>query len=363
MNNNYENVDPDLRIGSACWFMNISAILEYNNVLPLSLVYTNFDFLYNKESFTKFNLDKEPQEYVSGDDELIITQKVNSVYTEDFGKYNQMTIGNLNQFDIEITKRVMSDDLHYLKEEFLDKNMLLQISFDHYYAIEDYRKVFPQMMHFHTNFHKALLVDIDFANDEAYIIDKFYRYKGKISIATLMKCMNSEHLGSKEYYICKNINYEKIDNNDKVIQLFKDNIKITLEKEIMINGRMYKKNIEAIKAFKDDIREILMDLYSTKEKYAPQFFTQIVKPIILQKLSFHNLMTYLNKNILENQMDEILEYTNISKKKWLSIDSMCDKCFLSGKLIYEYETKFAKVVSDIYENDSKVYEALGKILK
>jgi len=207
--------------------------------------------------------------------------------------------------------------------------------------------------------HKVLLADIDFEKNKAYIIDKFHSYKGEIDLSILEKCMNSQYLEDDYCFILSNLNLENKSIDEGVEDYFIKNINETMNDNIELNGLQYKKNISALRSVKEDISEILINLYSQKKKYAPQFFTEIITPIILQKISFNNLVSYYRKYFKGISIENLLELTANSEELWKRADILCDKCFLAGKLIYEYEEKFKKLFFSIYENDCRVYEIMN----
>jgi hypothetical protein len=183
--------------------MNISGIYEGMGVLFLSLGYTNMDFLYNKEIFTEFINPKPSKEYISKDNDLVIAEDINSKYMNCTHKYVDSFSNTIYKPVTETIKFDGDIDLQELKANYLDKGLPVMYSFDHYYIYEDYIKLTSNILHFHTNGHMAILSDLDFENETAEIVDKFYKFKGYVQLENLKKSIHSEYLNAQKFLVLK----------------------------------------------------------------------------------------------------------------------------------------------------------------
>ncbi|WP_113671829.1 hypothetical protein [Vallitalea guaymasensis] len=355
---NKDEINRKNKIGFNCFCMNISAIYEYYDKLFLALAYINCDFLYNKELFLKFNNPKEPVEYISPDNDLIIVRPIDSVYKTDEIKFIKERTDSI--CPIEIKKICSSEDvdLEKINENFLSQGIPVIFTCDHYYMYTEYKKITKDIIKFHTPSHMLVLIDIDFDNNTAFIVDKFYSFMGTVKLDLLIASIKSQYIEDGAFIFLDDSN--KKGNDITFNEAFNKNIE-NLYKDTYINdeGHKYYKNIKALKMFREDFHYIITSLEETKGKYAPQFFSKLVATTILQRLSFKNFIKTYKDRFTE--VDKLINYLEESYKLWNRIDVYNDKTYLSNKTLTQNESKYIALLDKLVDVDNLLYEELQKI--
>lgn len=355
-----DNIDRNLKVGPSCIHMNFSGMYEGKKTLYLALAFTSLDFLYDKHSFTEFINPKPAKDYISAENELIIVKDVNSKYIMDLEKYLEKFSRSIYDPFRSVVEVDNGTPLEELKDNYLDKGFPVMYVCDHYYTYEDYKKQ-TNLTHFHTPGHMAILCDIDFEKNTAYVIDKFYSFKGSMSLDNLKKSISSEHLTMKKFWIM-NFNFkENLNEKEEFLKYFKINIQETLKDKVIIGNTEYYKNYKAVKAFVNDFREIVENLYDQKGKYAPQFLSKLISNVILQRRGYCNLLKYFIKMYDDNRYKKIYEYAEESKRLWNQIDIYNDKFFLAGKSIVEVMSKYEKLLETLLDVEGKLYQSYKEL--
>lgn len=356
-----DKIDPKLNIGCGCGYMNFSGVYESKNALYLSLGFTNLDFIYNRQAFTQFISPKKAEEYISKDNELIISSDIDSKYIQDSNEYlknNCMKIYDPFGSIIEIDNSI---SLTELKNKYIDKGNPIIYTCDHYYAYNDYKKQINNFLKFHSQDHMAILCDINFEKGVVYVLDKFYEFKGEIDLLNFNKTIQSSYLNEKRFFIMNMDNILAGDEEKEFYRYLKENFENTLDKSILINGVNYHKNIYALEEFIKNFESIVVELYDKKGKYAPQFLSKLLSQTILQKISFSKLLKYyLNMNNRSIYV-ELDKHIDESKRLWENIDVLNDKCYLKGKSILDDIEVYKGVIQSIMKVDSSIYKLMGKI--
>lgn len=352
-------IDRTLKIGCSCYYMNISAFYEYANKLFLSLAYLNCDFIYNTKLFLTFDNPQEPEKYISPNNELIISGTIDSVYLEDIFQYIDDTSNKIYPASINKLCNNKDVDLNKIQDMFLSKDIPIIFSCDHYYMYSEYKEVTNNIVHFHTGYHMAILLDIDFNSKTAFIVDKFYSFIGTVKLSSFINSIESEYIVNGFFGTLNN--YSELFNNEITFyDVFMKNMNNLNEyKYVTADGNTYYKNIRALEKFREDFKSIITSLQDAKGKYAPQFLSKLIAPTILQRISFNNFMKYY-QNMFKNS-EELLRITDESSKLWTKIDMYNDKTYLSNKTLKDNEQKYLTLLDKLISIDTLMYDKLNRI--
>lgn len=363
MNNKYDFIQADYKIGYNCTFMAFSAIFESKNLLSYALAYTNSDFLYNYHSFITCENTANAELLISKTNQLIIEKNPRWIFHK---SYNKNIFNLVNKYDlfepffIEFDKDSIIG-VEQIKKEYIDKGLPIIFKCDHYYLYNEYKKKTKDILHYHSSGHSAVLLDIDINNNSCIVSDKFFSFFGEVKLSSLLSSMKSNYICNPGFGYIDIKKLEKISEEERIYKYLKENIINTLIDEISIDGIKYYKNIKGLKMFVDDFDDITKSLTESKGIYAPQFTVNLVQPIILQRRSFSNLLKYINKNSKNIRLERIQSICDEVSKLWFRIDMLCDKCFLSGNSLTDYKERILKVLKQIYEYESVIHETLSKI--
>ncbi len=354
-----DKINRTLKVGSGCYYMNFSTFYEYTNKLFLSLAYTNCDFIYNKKLFLTFENPKESSEYISNENELIIAGTIDSLYIKDVHRFLKDTSDIIYRVSTTTICSNKDVDLKEIQSVFLSRNIPVMFTCDHYYMYSDYIKVTNDILHFHTNGHKAILFNIDFDNGTALIVDKFYSFIGTVKLSSLIDSIKSDYIQNGTFEILDNYNKLYSDNNT-FSDVFLRNIKnLNNDRYITSDGSTYYKNIKALKMFREDFESIIVSLQDTKGKYAPQFLTKLIAPTLLQRLSFNNVIKFYENFFI--QPNELLRLIGESSKLWRRIDTYNDKTYLTNKTLKGNIQKYLDLLDNLISIDTLLYQELNKI--
>lgn len=352
------NLNNNFRIGPSCFYMNISAIYESINMLQLAFSYTNCDFIYNKNSFLKFINPKSPKEYISPDNDLILSSRIDSQYYEDTLEYIDYFCSSIYKFKLKSIASTQEINLNNIKNIYLKNGIPVLFPCDHYYLYEDYKQKLPNFLHFHYNRHMALLVDIDFDNNTAFIIDKFYSFVGNVKLTNFMKAIDAKNLELSDLFILENYNELPWKKDEfEVSKILQQNLQLLSQPQyISKSGTVYHKNIIATEMFIDDFDYIINILEESKGKFAPQFLSKLLSYTILQKISFKYLIKYYNSDL--PNLDSIIKLTEESATLWQRINLLNDKTYISGMTLSINKKKYLNLLNNLLEIDKLLMEKL-----
>lgn len=359
---NISKINPKLKVGSDCFLMSISALLEYKEMLSLALTYTSYDFIYNPDYYTSFINPKPAHEYVSKENELLMPGELDSVYHRDYGflvdnKFENSNIVSMNKID----EREMQD-IKLLKELYLDKPTPIQFTCDHYYMYEDYKKKTTDMAQYHTPGHTAVLVDYNEETETCYVIDKFFSFVGEVKLDNFINAIRSEYLEKKYRGNLVQINkLTDISEKERAAFMLKSSTSNIYEEYITINNIKYQMNVNALGHFIENFEMHLNELVNQKGKYAPQFTTKLTRPVRLNKIGYRNILMYLKDILLMEELFEIEPIISEATTLWIRIDQLCDKCYLTGSTIIEYKDRLLSVFREIHEKEKVIFDILHKI--
>lgn len=358
MKKKFETVRPTLKVGSNCGLMNVSGILEMNQHLSYALSYSDFDFLYHPEYYLTYINPKRPEEYVSPTNELIITSSIDLLFHKDYSHYTAMVGQSYDLIHVEnVYEGEKRPDLD-TEMKYIQNEIPLIYSADHYYLADCYREQFPTMLHYHSGSHGAVLADIDLEQQQCTIMDKFFGVLLDVPIEKYIESKMSEYLNYNYFSV---VHYKEMDlpERERIRVLLKKNIQQTLQEKVEIQGREYYKNVVGLKMLIEDLPHFLGTLSELKGKYAPQFMTNTFTPIILQKMGFKNLMSYVSEEVTELQ--EILDPLQRVSDLWNRVDALCDMCFLKGQQVLDYMSRYHDTFCEIYEWESRIFMKLAEV--
>lgn len=355
------NIDRNLKVGSNCYHMNVSAIYELYKSLYLSFAYTNFDFIYNKDTFLEFENPKPPSNYISKENDLLITKEIGSVYMKDYYFYMEKFTKSIYEVRTDIINPNGDIDFRYLKDRYLCNGTPIFFPCDIYYMYFDYKKIAKKVLHFHTGNHMAILMDIDFQKEQAFIIDKFYSFMGIVKLDNFINSLYSDYIKKRQLRILTSLKPSKEDEETAFQNYFKKSLILSQNSKTNINNVVYYKNVKALEMFNSDFEEIISNLNLNKGKYSPQFLTKLISNIILQKMSFCNLLGYYNKKYPKYGYDKILQLAMESSKMWRTIDLLNDKTYLSKKTLLINKEKYKTLLNNLIIIEKEFFSLLNEL--
>lgn len=80
-----------------------------------------------------------------------------------------------------------------------------------------------------------------------------------------------------------------------------------------IRDKEYKKNFNAIEGLAKCFQNVAESLYSQKGKYAPQFLSKLMTPIILQRGSFSKFIEYGSSTYPEMELQSLVDVARQSR--------------------------------------------------
>ena len=355
------NIDRNLRVGSNCYHMNVSTIYELYNSLYLSFAYTNFDFIYNKDTFLTFENPRPTIDYISKENDLVITKDIGSIYMKDYYFYMEYFTKSIYEVKTDIVNSSNNIDFKDLKDKYLCNKIPIFFPCDIYYMYSDYKKISKNMLEFHTGNHMAILVDIDFEKEQVFIIDKFYSFVGYVKLDNFIKSFYSDYIKRRELRILTSFSPSKQDEETQFQNYFKKSLALSCKSEVIVNDVIYYKNIKALEMFNSDFEEIIFNLNLTKGKYSPQFLTKLISNILLQKMSFCNLLGYYNKKYPKYEYNKILQLANKSSKLWRTIDLLNDKTYMTKKTLLINKEKYKVILNNLLITEKELFYLLNEL--
>ncbi|MGB7606343.1 MAG: hypothetical protein WBL93_12805 [Lutisporaceae bacterium] len=359
--NNADIIIPDLKVGANCFLMNISGVFEYKGMLSMALLYTNLDFLYNPDYYTVFINPRPPEDYISKDNELLIPGSLDSLYHRDYMKYIYQNTKSPDAFSINKINPGILNDYNELKNLIITKNSPVIFKGDHFYLHDDYIKKTGDIMHYHSGFHSATIVDLNNDNKTCLIIDKFFSFVGEVSLESYKNAVNSNYITKPDCSIIEVNRFQHMDEVERTRFLLKENIESSLEEYSIINDIKYYKNVKALEMFIGNYERHLIEVMEQKGKYAPQFTTKILKPVRLNKLGFSNLIIYIKDVLNIKILHEIEPLCKEITSLWTRADQLCDKCYLTGKTVIEYKDRLLDTYYIILEKEKVLFDKLEKL--
>ncbi|MDF2519404.1 MAG: hypothetical protein K0R84_32 [Clostridia bacterium] len=354
-------LDPKLKIGSNCFFMNISAILEYKNMLSMSLSYINFDFIYNPDHFTEFVNPKPTEEYISKENELLVVGSIDSLFRNDHVEYISKGMKDYNLFSLHTIDPELLLDLGRLDQLYLKQKEPIVYSNDHYYVYNDYTKTTSDMAHYHSQGHAATMVKVDFSKKTCCVIDKFFSFIGEIPISSYFDAVTSDFLTQRTGHYVQIERMKNMTEDERLRILLKNNINNSMQKTVTINGTKYYKNLDALALLLQNFERHLHELSEQKGKYAPQFTTKLFSPVRLNKVGFGNLMPYIKRMVNTKETRVLEPLCKEVASLWVRIDVLCDKCYLTNSTILEYKDRLLDTYKEIYEKEKVIFDQLSAL--
>lgn len=354
---NLERLNPKLKIGNDCVLMSVSGVLEVMGRLSYALTYSDFDLIYDLNHFLAFENPKRPEDYVSPSNSLLIPGSIDLVFHDDYSDYIYDYVQATNLFEWEV---ILHNEYRHdldLEWEYIQRGLPVFFKCDHYYLYDYYSTQVPDMFHFHTVHHIATLFDINAEKGVCTIADKFYSVFLEIPMAQYIEAKNSTY--TSPHLATVHILDSQEPESETIRKFFKTNIQRLLQDTVTIHSRTYQKHTNALRAFMNDFPEFIHKIAELKGDYAPQFISRILRPVRYQKLSYAHLMTYVQGEVRE--VEELLKPLQEVGDKWFILDKICDKCYLKGDKILNYSDRLFKVLGEIYEMESKIFERLAQI--
>ncbi len=351
-------ISSEYRVGHSCFYMNVSAVLEYYDSLTLSMIYTLNDFIYSPGYFSQLDNVDSQTNFGMNEKELNIAEGISSCYANDFIDYVYEREVKSKVYKLTSMKTSGLNKIEQIENKLKEISPLI-FSADYYYLHDEYKSQ-NNALKSHSYNHKALVLNI---GENCSVVDKFYSFVGTISKDSLSKALESEYVikEKREVVSVTEIAYLGLEEREKINFILKEQDAFLRDRTFIVNGRKYYRNTEALKMFIADLPIIIDDLIKKYDEFAPQILERILTPVILQRISLNNLFKYFTeiKNLEEF---EILE--SVSKKcmqEWMKVNFLCDKCYLKGYSLDKYTDRFIKVVNNILEYETILSEELRAI--
>lgn len=360
MDKKFDNIYENLQIGTGCFDMNISSVLEYNNMLSMSIAYSSTNLIYSPKTFTKFTKEINAEEYISKDNELLIVQGIDSKYHDDYFVYGENYCKNFNLFEIKILDEKIRYDLNELKNMYISQGIPLITTADHFYIHDIYKENGSNAFKYHSGNHCLTVLDI--TDNDCYITDKFFSYKGYINKDIYLEAVTSEYI-KKAYCIIVNINeeYRNISEDERIRYLFKKSIQSFAEESTYIDGEKYYLNTFALEEMMRNLPIHTEELVKQKGKYAAQFLTKLITPIVVGTRGMGNLLTYLNMYLKSDIVDELQALYKTVGESWMLMAQLSIKSYRQKKTLTDYNDRLINVLREINKNENAIAKGLEKL--
>lgn len=351
-------INSELKIGVDCFYLSISSLLEHYNALSLSLSYTTYDFIYNENLFADITYipSKDGGEFEDG---LFIVGNISSSLERDFYQHliNQTSKYNIFEFkDIEINQ---FKDPKKISDSYLSKGLPIIIKTDNYYLHDEINYPSKGLIQHHSNRHVSALFDFDLENNKAYIADKLFDFVGNVSLDSYYKAINSEFLpikGGQFLKIKEMSQMSELERARILLKDFRDELNID---SVILNGAKYYKNSHGMSRLISNFEEHLNEFKVAHKTKAPQFLSILFQSMRLSKVSFMNVLSYINSINHSMKADKIIYLINEVKKLWFVFNALCDKCLLKKQDIMIYKERLQSVLEQIYEKEKLILELLS----
>ncbi|MEY8366026.1 hypothetical protein AALA22_10360 [Anaerovoracaceae bacterium 41-7] len=349
------------RIGDSCFYDAASCILEYTDRLYWALDYVEYKFLYNFDSFIKFNKKESfvlsPTDnyyFLSGTGSRIY--KANSKYT--YSNYKD-SLENAMKYREKNSKNFY-DILNFFSKK--DVPFMLKVNNMEYKQFyKENRFTVPRSDCRH-------LIDVLKVSEDGrscFIFDRGFDCFGKwIDAELLYKGATSSFLNNfgKISYMFFSEDLPPILNTNEIRQKFIDNVKRTLKSDIIIDKNIYFNNSKALYAFRNDFKQIVEVM---EHRYGQLTAAMIGEAILLQvdgSMGVVGLYRYINTFIdsiaLKNILPEVRNYWEI----WHKFETRLKYVTYKNEPLHNYTELFITYIDELIESDDKIIKGIKMTL-
>lgn len=330
----------------------------------MALEYISFDFIYNRSTFTKFNTDKTPEEYLIPENKLLFndllftSKNPLSEYRNDYAKYMDVLLQNSTVYSFLGWEEIESNSFYSLTrphyaEKYLNKNIPLIIGLDAYYLRDEYKKNNGRIAGRHNN-HAVNLLDINTKDMVCTIIDTYFNMKGNISFEALNRAMEAVSDSSGKYYAGFIKPIDDLKDKGFIWDLLKQNLENSLGDFSIINGKKYCKNVTAVKSLIRDFSDIVAELEYRYGIYTPQHISYPLIDFRWQRKSIGILFERINELLNITALDSIVPLLKKSGELWNTFDLLLDKMFSKNMNIKRHKDRLLTILKMILETENKI---------
>lgn len=345
----------NLKIGSDCFFYAISANLEYLDKLWISLYYTNGAFLFSQDTFGDIQTTKEISEYFSPDNMLIFAEKPKSIWRDHYDSYIAYNLKKVGVYDcIKSVRYSTLFDIEKIKR-YTDNNICLLIPIIVSDLRDEYAKISRVLPQADRTLHFICIMDINLANRTVHIADPYFRVNGILPFESIINAAERTHsMDSNQslYYIASELLPEYGKNNNPFTWCFDMYKTITVE----IENVQYYSGYTAAESVADNISQIVKDYYSIYGKFASQFLSYQLTPIIRQKNSIVVLLEALEERYKDQIPLGLISVLKHNSTLWSKLDFLLDTIYLRNQNIIQEVSRIQDIFREICENDRQVYK-------
>lgn len=361
----FDRVTPE-RLGATCLIHAISGILEYYDLLPLTMEYLDFGFYYNREILTDFSFLENPEYYLEPENPILFKTDTDlrSAYKEFYCSYMYSLLKSSKPWaGLTMTSHPKSDALYVLQN--------CAPPFILYTNIEPLQKEFKNLGGFFDTGYVEHWLAIYGENAEGYWVkDKHYHICGLLNKKKLFCALDS--LSGPSFSIMS-FNPEKMGiNHVEPFNLVNKNFQRCIQKTLKYDNISYLSGPMAINQLQQDMEHIIVELDERFGKYAPQFFSYPTIRFRQQQTSYSNALRLLHTKLQEDGKwsdenaelyEKILAYSIEISKRWWALDGYIDMVFLRHRRLSMTYTHIEKSLSEIYNKTFAVISLMEEFVE
>lgn len=352
------------RIGASCFFDAISCSMEYMDRLYWALEYTQYKFLYNRDSFITFKNDTNLDALLSKTDEYYFYLDPNSLYRSAISKYDvglfQRELGKMMQFD-DIEKEKFYETILSLSNEKLPAILLVNpLAYKEFYDKHNFTVPRSDCNH------KINILEISSNGEEVFIFDRGFDCFGEwIGIDQLYKGATSPFLkndGLFSVYYFKPGYPPKLD-KEEICKLYINNLKNFFQEEIVIDDIKYSNNGKALKQFRLDLKDIVHELESKYGNLAAALMGEALVQQVDGVMGLVGLYGYVNNYIKSKHLEEILPTFRHYWENWKNFESRLQYVTYNNRKLHHYISNLENIVDSLIVDNSNIMKNANIILE
>lgn len=352
------------RIGSTCFYDTVSVSLEFVNKLYWALEYTHYKFLYNRDVFLEFKSNEDFNELLSKTDEYFFQLDPISSYRR-----------ALTTYDLNHSRRNIDSMLEfkeYPQEDFCDlirilgKSHLPLILTVDTYAYRDFFIKHGFTVPRSANNHRINILDISSDGSRCYIFDRGFDCFGEwIDVEMLFRGATSSFLKNKK--TCSTICFAentppKLD-VEKIKELLVDNMYEIFNSNICINDNDFLNNKAALKAFDNDLEEIILILEKKYGNLAAALMGENLGLQVDGVMGLSGLYSDINQYFQSEALNDAIPHLRKYWEIWRMFEKRLQYITYGHCVLHDYMNSLHELLQELININEKIECLISVALK
>ena len=351
------------RIGASCFFDAISCSLEFVDKLYWALEYTQYKFLYNRESFLSFENDYDLEKLLSKSDRYYFYKDPVSTYRNAISKYDisllERRVKKMICFE-EIENTFFFETIKALRDNKLPAVLVVNtLAYKEFYEMHNFTVPRSDCKH------KINILGVSEDGKRAFIFDRGFDCFGEwIDIEKLYKGATSPFLDKNGFF---SLFYFKPGlppelEHAEIYELFKDNLENCFRKQIIIDDIEYMNNGNALLAFKHDLKDIIFSLESKYGNFAAALMGEALVQQVDGAMGLVGLYREMNNFFYSPHLNCLLPTFRHYWEVWKRFESRLQYITYNEKELHNYCSTLEKTVDFLIEDDKIIMDGVSKIV-